>query len=99
MSKSQPMKAVSMIDVVVVAHTSARILEVTIQSITAQTSCPSMVIVDISPLSDARVADSTLNAIIGMPGCQYMASPGTNRFEAINQGIAACTSEYVMVLH
>lgn len=79
----------SMIDIVVVAHTDHRVLEATLRSITAQTSAPDIVVVDIGP---AR----------GEPGTgvsQWLALPGLNRYAAINRGIAACKGPYVMVLH
>jgi hypothetical protein len=90
----------SMIDVIVVAHTSPHVLEATIQSLMCQTNRPSIVVVDIGAQAGADVTRSPyLDGFLGHAGCQYIASPGTNRFAAINQGIAACTGQYVMVLH
>lgn len=90
----------SMIDIVVVAHTDHRVLEGTLKSITAQTSAATMVVVDIGHAGTTRGKDSPLlQQLMDTDQCRVLALPGANRYAAINQGLAMCKGSYLMVLH
>lgn len=90
----------SMIDLVVVAHSDHRVLAATLRSITAQTSVAAIVVVDIGQDRDAGgVEPPFLTPLMDTGRCQWLALPGQNRYAAINQGIDACSGQYVMVLH
>lgn len=80
----------SRMSVIVISHTSAQMLDATLQSIQAQTTVPELVVVDIG-----RTAPRDPG---GLP-YQFISSPELNRYAAINQGIARTTGDYIMILH
>lgn len=87
------------IGLVVVAHTDRGALEATLRSIAIQTRVSAVVVVDIGEAVVRPDQTALLSCGLDPASSLWLALPGLNRYEAINRGVAACCSSYLMVLH
>lgn len=87
------------IGLVVLAHTDRGALEVTLRSMAAQTRVPAVVVVDIGEAAVRPDQTALLSCGLDPATSRWLALPGLNRYEAINRGVAASSSSYLMVLH